>query len=81
LEAHATGKNKYEVQQVVLQAKFKNSSTSGLTGNDILFAFAQQGNLPLFKFESHVRQIHSVLPTLLTPVTAELRIRAGQQLE
>jgi len=36
-----------------------NSNTSGLTGNDILFAFAQQGNPPLFKFESHVRQIHS----------------------
>jgi len=57
-----------------------NSNTSGLTGNDILFAFAQQGNLPLFKFESHVRQIHSILPTLFTPVTTELTI-PGQQLE
>ena len=57
-----------------------NSSACGLTGNDILFAFAQQGNLPRSKFESHVRQIHSIFPTLSTPVTTELTI-LGQQLE
>lgn len=51
--------------------KFNNS---GFLGKVILLALEQLGNLPFFKFESQVVQIHSVSSTLLRPVTHDLTI-------
>ena len=45
--------------------KFNNS---GFSGKLILLALEQLGNLPFFRFESQVVQIHSALSTLLNPV-------------
>jgi len=47
-------------------------NTSGLSGNSILLALEQLGNLPFFRFESQVIQIHSESLTLLKPVRQDL---------
>ena len=56
----------------------KSFKTSGFSGKVILFAFAQVGRLPAFRFEWHVLHIRSVLSTLLRPVRHKVRISLEQ---
>lgn len=54
--------------------KFNNS---GISGKFIFLVLGQMGNLPIFRFESQLVQIHSILFTLFKPVTQDLHLLAS----